>query len=194
MSSPYPIPLPGTFRNCSFTSFKVRLISPWLFSSHTGYIVVNHPTVRVRSIPSISSSLPCPSKSTNTPFFPLHCSYPCTRAVSSTSLICVRYFSGTSFNKACVSPSLSHTTTLSTLPTVLSARSASSRLSAFFITPFQYSNCPCTSADPAYSFIFPAHCWKELLFFPNSTPRPSFLLWHPACKSSSRILHDTPST
>ncbi len=74
---------------------------------------MNQPTVRDRSTSSNSSSRPWPSRSTRHAPGPVHGATACASAVSSTSLICVRYAAGTSCSSACVSASVSATSTVS---------------------------------------------------------------------------------
>ena len=67
-------------------------------------MLVNQPTVRVRSTPAPnSSSRPWPSRAMRTRGLPVHAPTTSASAASSTSLICVRYAAGTSCSRARVS-------------------------------------------------------------------------------------------
>src|SRR5437762_922570 len=79
-------------------------------------MLVNHPTVLVTSIPSPTSSRPCPSTSTNNLLLPLHLPYPLANPVNSTSCICVLYASGASFISFLVSSTPILTSTIPLLP------------------------------------------------------------------------------
>src|SRR6476659_5697328 len=130
----------------------------------TGKIVVNHPTVRDTSTPSITSSRPCPSTSTSTRSPPLHSAITRHSAVNSTSLTCVWYTSGTCCSSSRVSSSSSHTTTRSCIltrflspPSPPSPSRGSSPVSQLCSPcPLQYSTSPLTSALSPYSTsLFP---------------------------------------
>src|SRR5205085_12248032 len=101
----------GTRRICSSTRCICGLgHSPASLSIHTGYTLVNHPTLRVSSPPSISSSRPCPSNSTFTPLSPLHSQRLSTSAPTNTSCNWLPYAFTTSRTNCCVSSALNPTT------------------------------------------------------------------------------------
>src|SRR5262245_61141949 len=137
-------------------------------------MLVNQPTVLDTSKSSLISSLPCPSTSTFTSFFPLHSPNASAKAVNSTSLICVRYTSGTSFNNSNVSSSLNSTFTLLTDSSVFSPPSLSNgnHPPSSLSSSSQYSSSFLNSSLPAYSFNFLPHSWYELVFSSSFTSSP----------------------
>ncbi|MNE69896.1 hypothetical protein D3C80_1656490 [compost metagenome] len=86
---PKPMPLSGAARNCSLMALMVCPRSCAGVSS-TGYLLVNQPTVRLRSISSNNASRPWPSNCTNTERSPLQRVITRAKALSSRSLTWVR--------------------------------------------------------------------------------------------------------
>ncbi|CAM5355394.1 hypothetical protein SGLAM104S_01432 [Streptomyces glaucescens] len=102
------MPLSGTARSCSLTSFSAAPAaappanasarSVVTGSSRTGYRLVNQPTVRDRSAPpTVSSSRPCPSRSIRAvpDALPRQRAQASANAASSTSLTSARNAAGT---------------------------------------------------------------------------------------------------
>src|SRR5262245_37586503 len=99
-----------------------------LTSTLTGYTLVNHPTVLVRSTSSRISSLPCPSISTNTACSCDHSLTLRATALSRTSLICALYVLGTFSNNHPVSSSFRLVTTSRLLAMVFTPPLSAGRL------------------------------------------------------------------
>src|SRR3981081_4566150 len=107
------MPRCGTDRICCRTLSNCRRgPSASTRSSHTGYMLVNHPTLLVRSAPTNSSSRPCPSTSTFTPLSPLHSQTLSTSPANNTSCNSLPSAFPTSLTSLSVSSSLSPTTTV----------------------------------------------------------------------------------
>ncbi len=127
-------------RSCSLTAFRVApQSSPSGSSSATGNTVVNQPTVRERSTSSKRSSRPWPSSSTGT-VPPAQSRSTRARALSSTSLTCVRYASGTLRSSASVRSALSRRVRVRAEPAVFSPWRSTGSSAAFvvaFSTPVQ---------------------------------------------------------